>query len=394
MEILTELEAEDEQKNELKSSTTQSHQDLSAGHEEEPKLPFFKSLLKRTHSLPKKIDITKAKTIQLEQSELSPVEVKCCHPFVEKIKTMADKQLHKKSSKNSKIKTISVSDTNKIVLAEQTKIIKLKDSPKADRKNVAAFLEKRDSDEIVEIIELDESPTETRRKREEDRKTEQQMIKNFVLPANVTQTIDTEPTIEELLEEEFKNDLPQKSPRKSKEHIYEDIQPVDDVPLITTVQSILINQNSNAFAEQEKKSLAQSESKPLDKEINESECTTNEKLVSVASKPVDIIQSTSLPNQKVQESINAPTLSNIQISVDQPDSNISDEQPKNNSDQIQSNLLEPRPKLETIGAEKKVKFSQSTEEYQEKIAAEKGSEKEDVELPEHLKPAKRWSEMR
>lgn len=209
LEVLQDLEAEEQRENERKQEVactgTQSQQDLSTFTRKEPesKRFAFKSLLKRTHSAPKKIQITKKQVDKLDNGEKSPQQVKCCHPIVEKLKTMADKQLHKKSAKKSKsnaIKTIALGKDEKIVLAEHTRIIRLKDSPKAERKNVAAYLEKRDSDEIVEILTLEESPSESRKRRDDLRKAEAQEAeqvaaeepeKNFVVPENLTGTADT-----------------------------------------------------------------------------------------------------------------------------------------------------------------------------------------------------------
>lgn len=381
LEVLEELENEEPTTSDAVKH--KSHQDLSAAGEnkEESKRSVFKSLLKRTHSAPKKIDVTvrpkSPAATKLDQGELSPpVHVSCCHPFVDKIKTMADKQLHKnKAPKKPKIKTIAVeSEQNKIVLAETTRIIRLKESPKAERKNVAAYMEKRDSDDIVEIIELDESPSESRKRRDGNRRAEEH-AKSFVVPANVTQSVDIEPTIEELLEEEFKNDRPKKSPRRSKEHIYEDIQPVDDVPApAVSVQSILVQK-----APEQNAALHE---------------TTAAERVVVATEPKEGIEASGLP--KKEPSLPRPD-EIIQISIEEPpDAELVDTAAV---DENGNNLHDARPKLEdvrdaTLGAaEKKVKFSQSTEEYQEKIAAERGPEKEDVELPEHLIKSK-WSHMR
>lgn len=376
LEVLTELENEEQHNKTKQNQTAKSQQDLSSGaaNKEESKRSVFKSLLKRTHSAPKKIDVKirspspSPMESRVEQVELSPpVHVSCCHPFVDKIKTMADNQLHKnKVPKKPKIKTVPVDgERNKIVLVEATQIIRLRESPKAERKNVAAYMEKRDSDEIVEIIELDESPSETRKRREQYRRNEEN-VKPFVVPANVTQSVDNEPTIDELLEEEFKNDLPKKSPRRTKEHIYEDIQPMDDVPApAVSVQSILVQKSPEQYAALHEPNLAPN-----------AEVSTE-------------------PDACALETQCSPTTSvdqwrSIEINVDHAEDEF---------DENVRHFADSHPKLEAVrdatlsAAEKKVTFSQSTEEYQEKIAAERGPEKEDVELPDHLIKSK-WSNMR
>lgn len=381
LEVLEELE--NEEPNTSDAVKHKSHQDLSAAgeHKEESKRSVFKSLLKRTHSAPKKIDVTvrpkSPTTPKLVQGELSPpVHVSCCHPFVDKIKTLADKQLHKnKVPKKPKIRTVAVeNEQSKIVLAETTRIIRLKESPKADRKNVAAYMEKGDSDDIVEIIELDESPSESRKRREENRRAEEH-AKKFVVPANVTQSVDIEPTIDELLEEEFKNDPPKKSTRRSKEHIYEDIQPVDDLPApAVSIQSIVVQ-------------------KPPEQNAALHEIAVEQRVI-VAEELTEVPGASGL--QEKEPSLPRPD-EIIQISIEEaPDAEVVETAAV---DENGNNVHDARPKLEamrdaTLGAaEKKVKFSQSTEEYQEKIAAERGPEKEDVELPEHLIKSK-WSHMR
>lgn len=372
LEVLEELENEEPTTSDAVKH--KSHQDLTvdgATKEEESKRSVFKSFLKRTHSAPKKIDVTVRPKSVNEDGLSPPVHVSCCHPIVDKIKTMADKQLHKnKVPKKPKIKTIAVeSEQKKIVLAEATRIIRLKESPKAERKNVAAYMEKRDSDEIVEIIELDESPSESRKRREENRRANEH-AKTFVVPENVTQSVDIEPTIEELLEEEFKNDPPKKSPRRTKEHVYEDVQPVDDVPApAVAVQSILVQNTPELNAALHETTVAQQEG-AIEEPEKRVEVSGNSEKESSPPKPVEIIE----------------------INVDAAEDTVP-------IDENGNNLHESRPKLEAVrdatlgAAEKKVKFSQSTEEYQEKIAAERGPEKEDVELPEHLIKTK-WSHMR
>lgn len=370
-------ELENEPDGARKASTAFSHQDLLLGKGDN-KRSVLKTLLKRTHSAPKKINIQKAKAYQLEQveqAEKSPQQVKCCHPFVDKIKTMADKQLHKKtpkSPKKAKIRTVPVKKENKIVLAEQTQIIRLRESPKAERKNVAAFKEKRDSDEIVEIVELDESPSEVRKRREEYRKADE-LAKEALISSSDTQLSDSEPTIEELLEEEFKNDPLKKAVRKTKEHIYEEVQPVDDVP--APIQPILVKRNESVSPQ---------------KELPESAKT--DVTINVGAESTSQIEVTN--TEKDNE---ATKTCAVVVNIDKSSDVIKEPEESNIGS---TDFLTPKPKLEctkeTASAnEKKVTFSQSTEEYQEKLEAERCTDKEDVELPEHLKiTTKRWSNMK
>lgn len=440
LEVLHELETEaqtpqKEKTDDRKCSTTQSHQDLSTTSPKEKK-SMFKSLLKRTHSAPKKIQITKTSSEESNSSSSGlrpPSQVKCCHPIVEKLKTMADKQLHKKTPPKKppppKIKKVAVPNEQKIVLAEQTRIIRLKDSPKAEHKNVAAFLEKRDSDDVVEIFELDESPGESRKRREENRQTEdtwkdeeslksEEHSKSFVVPANVTEAIDTEPTVEELLEEEFKNDPPKKSPRKPKEHIYEEIaapaseaqdppqKPPNKLPRLgragknfaaAVLHSVL---NKSEFkenlkkqneledaaesVEKEQKKLYEEEpanDKPVPFEIIELSTTSDE--------PDQVNELKSIEEEKsIESDAQEEIVSDVKIKIER--ANTIDKAP---SEEVDVASVDSKKDVLTK-EEKKVTFSQSTEEYQEKIAAERAPDKEDVELPEHIQTSKRWSNMR
>lgn len=446
LEILQDLEALEVKENEgeknVKASTTQSHQDLSTFKpKEESKRFALRSLLKRTHSAPKKIQVSKNVPEDLDQREKSPPPVKCCHPIVEKLKTMADKQLHKKTlKKEKKIKTVALAEERKIVLAEHTKIIRLKDSPKAERKNVAAYLEKRDSDDVVEIVQLEESPSESRKRREESRKEEElervpehekeaeereeQKESGFVVPSNVT-GLDTDPTVEELLEEEFKNDPPKKAPRKTKEHIYEEIEAPGALTQLKTqklgkpanlfacavLHSVLNKddfkdglQRQNEIEDAVEVNLKEDEAKPsqdeklneqTDAEVIESKDTTDyskpipDEVINL--KPAEEI--TTIETQKLdtvceQSENESCPISTIQITIDES------VDVERSSDETDKSKSDPRKDV-FVKEEKKVKFSQSTEErYQEKLAAEKDPDKEDVELPEQAKVSKRWSNMR
>lgn len=445
LEVLQDLEAEEERENErkkLKATTTQSQQDLSTFKpKEESKRFALRSFLKRSHSAPKKVQVAKTRGDDLDEREKSPPQVKCCHPIVEKIKTMADKQLHKKGTtkkiKTTSIKTVPLPEKKKIVLAEETQIIRLKDSPKAERKNVAAYLEKRDSDDIVEIVQLDESPSESRKRREENRKVEDHEQKKedeeqqqqqpeperkpvevakeveFVVPSNLTGS-DTEPTVDELLEEEFKNDPPLKAPRKTKEHIYEEIETPGAITQLNAqklkkpgnmfacavLHSVL---NKDEFKENLKKQndLEDADDEQLKNSANKLQATETkskvdddkpvpEEVIELKSTEILTIETQKLDEVSERNDSDAAPISDIQIKIDESVNVVE-------KDAIESDDAAAKSdgrKDVLVKEEKKVKFSQSTEEYQEKLAAEKGPDKEDVELPEHIKVSKRWSDLR
>lgn len=149
---------------------------------------------------------------------------KFCHPIVDKLKLLAERHLKRKSKPNT--------------MDEKQEILKLRESPKAGGREIGAYIERHESDDFVEIVNLEESPSETRRIREleklkvpkADEIIELPKVKEEDLAMSSQDEKDfVEPTVAELLEEEMKNDVPpKKSARRQKEHVYEDIDENDD----------------------------------------------------------------------------------------------------------------------------------------------------------------------
>ncbi|XP_004525288.1 uncharacterized protein LOC101458451 isoform X1 [Ceratitis capitata] len=187
-------------------------------------------------------------------------EQKHCYPIMKKLKSMADRQ-----KKRLNIKRIHLGKDEKIVLGEETKILKLKKSPKAERGEIPHFIEKQDSDDVLEIMELDESPSRKRRDdgRQEDERQEivqavkddnEQMDANqaeavsIVVPDEIIEipqlatdiseqpttskeaeaTQPPESTVSEpvaiALEVSTTAAPPKKAPRLRREHVYEEIE--------------------------------------------------------------------------------------------------------------------------------------------------------------------------
>ncbi|XP_041563985.1 uncharacterized protein LOC108147433 isoform X2 [Drosophila elegans] len=156
--------------------------------------------------------------------------------IMKKLKSLAERQ-----KKRLNIKRITLKKEDKIVLGEQQKIMKLKASPKSDRSEIPHFIEKQDSDDILELVEYDESPCRKRTKEEllEDqpsgsgsgRVPEPEEI--IELPVIRTETEAptlevTQPAEEKLENKEEKDaeteeDPPKKTPRIRREHVYEEI---------------------------------------------------------------------------------------------------------------------------------------------------------------------------
>lgn len=389
----------------------------------------LRSFLKRANSAPKKLTITKPKPITDEPiySPLnSPTHVTCCHPFVDKLKTMADKQLNKVTHKRS-IKRVNLDNGDKIVLQEEQKILKLRESPKADRRELAQYVEKRDSDEIMEIIELDESPSEVRKRRthaaEVQIRSSSQVVPDEVIDLprtekdiNLIEDDGTEPTIAELLEEEFKNDPPhtvpesvlqeirneppRKAPRKQKEHVYEDIENPDDKVSATIVETLEVKTESETTVSVEPssddtKDENQNDISPVEEEhkaINEEEFKAAILTASLAPQLSAESESSGDGDEQVAR-LSAVTEESEQSSIE----GILDEKSIDKQEVAIDKPTEKEPEIKSalksressLGPDKRVTFSASTEERDEEE-----STKEDVTLPAHIIIEKRWSNMR
>ena len=318
-----------------------------------PSTSVLKSVFKRANP------VIKFDTAQKSPDRESDSKTtKCLPPFVEKLKTMADKQYHKGKQN---IKKITLRGDKKIDLDEKQEILNLKVSPKADRsKTFASYVVKQDSDDILDIVQMDESPSEVRKKREEEPSSIVVPDEIIELPAldsyqkDDLDAISIEPTINELLEEEFKtNPPPQKAPRKSKEHHYEDIQD----PVLQDFIDNLKRDEEDMSNELQKSLKSSAEANQKENTELEATLSTSDEVTSL--KPDDI-----LPEDR-----------NLKVPADDAVT------------ELKSNLRrETSP-----GVDKKVTFSPSTED-------EPSDEphREDVDLPDYIRPAidDRWSKIR
>lgn len=125
------------------------------------------------------------------------------------------------------IRTMPLCDSDKIAFGadEQQKILTLRQSPRADHKTIASFVAKQDSsDDAMSILELDESPSETRRRRDEERASDRRSAtpasaRSIVVPDEVIELPNGAGTAEPAVTRK----PPVKSVRKSKDHVYETI---------------------------------------------------------------------------------------------------------------------------------------------------------------------------
>ncbi|XP_067646714.1 uncharacterized protein [Eurosta solidaginis] len=173
-------------------------------------------------------------------------EQKHCHPIMKKLKSMADRQ-----KKRLNIRRIHLGKDEKIVLGEETKILKLKNSPKAERGEIPHFIEKQDSDDVLEIMELDESPSRKRRDDDAMEEADNDMdnvdknlpeTASIVMPDEIIEipkSTEDNNNVEEAVEiTEQRENLatsvevtttsstppPKKAPRLRREHVYEEIE--------------------------------------------------------------------------------------------------------------------------------------------------------------------------
>lgn len=113
-----------------------------------------KSILKRSQKILENIKPTTSRfdTGSLKKRIKDPLQ---------RIKKMADNQFKKVRSRPT-IKKIPVKK-DEIILAEEVKILKLKESPKSQHREITSYIVKQDSDETLDIVELDESPMAKKR---------------------------------------------------------------------------------------------------------------------------------------------------------------------------------------------------------------------------------------
>lgn len=197
-------------------------------------------LLKRTPKTNANEETPQTTESPREESTPKPKSKILCHPIVVKLRELAKRQIKRSPSKTVKSHHLSPGD-----MEERQQILQLRESPKAGGREISAYIERHESDDVVEIVQLEESPGEVkRRKGHEVPTTAQTFVEpDEILALPVQEPMSNplheelpdegiEPTISEILEEELRNDdpAPKKVARRQKEHYYEDIDPVDDDP--------------------------------------------------------------------------------------------------------------------------------------------------------------------
>lgn len=402
--------AEDSHENEAAGV---SHQD-DTKHDERPEAvdstkeaseskatAYIKGILKRAH--PKKFEFSKSEVSeQPDTSADSPPKAKCCHPFVDKLKTMADKQLTKAAHLQKKvIKRVHLRGDEKIVLEEPQEILRLKESPKADRKEIASYIVKQDSDDTLDLTFMEESPSEARKRRDEQEKRSSIVTPDEIIELSKdTDGIDDviveneltcgEQAVAIIFAEEVRNEPPSKAPRKKKEHVYEEI---DDKILFKKMDQDMIDKADPVVAGFMENLSLKKEDEHHVKELRatnlEDKIQSNNNLL----QPLSSIDSASsdedrkipvgLAQISAMESMSEDEEKKEQLSVLQEESDVPSDVEATKHD------IEPLASTQKSDAlpmlDKKVTFTSSTDEE---------PHREDVELPDHLNANNRWSKIR
>lgn len=366
-------------------------------------------------------------------------EQKHCYPIMKKLKSMADRQ-----KKRLNIKRIHLGKDEKIVLGEETKILKLKKSPKAERGEIPHFIEKQDSDDVLEIMELDESPSRKRRDdgRQEDERQEivqavkddnEQMDANqaeavsIVVPDEIIEipqlatdiseqpttskeaeaTQPPEATVSEpvaiALEVSTTAAPPKKAPRLRREHVYEEIESEMPPEVLAEPPNASVGLLELAAVEALKESLAKQDnttfkhieegakSLPLDRMGSSEEeqiaaatatAATDKPAISLLA-PLSSVDSASSDEDRNRAQLSPVTEESDAASVEDNLRIIDDNEPID---------LKPAIKKEASPApsDKKVTFSHVEDEAE--------PHREDIELPtevqEEAAQRKKWTNMR
>uniref|UniRef100_A0A1I8NV46 Uncharacterized protein n=1 Tax=Stomoxys calcitrans TaxID=35570 RepID=A0A1I8NV46_STOCA len=343
-----------------------------------------------------------------------------CFPMMKKLKSMADRQ-----KKRLNIKRLHLGKEDKVapIPDDQPKIMKLKISPKAKRSDIPHFIEKQDSDDILDIEELDESPSRKRLGRQDASAEEPQS--SIVQPEEIIEiskvqvegTENSSSKVEEVDnqkeevdaqkadEEEDPNKPPKKAPRLRREHVYEEIDQPDDATLaaaeelkfildatsVDALKQSLATQDSSAVKEVATSKLAI----PLDRMGSSEEetlaitdRTTPERKSNTLLAPISSIDSASSDEDRTKIHLQPVTEEEQDEEEAEQTSKPSSTHLKvvDGKDDIQQQLLSVKKEASPAPSDKKVTFSH--------VEDEADPHREDIELPpeqlEAAKEANKW----
>lgn len=330
-----------------------------------------------------------------------------CFPIMKKLKSMADRQ-----KKRLNIKRIHLGKDDKIVLNEEPKILKLKNSPKSQRSDIPHFIEKQDSDDVLEIVQLDESPSRKRRDDEEDTPQNSSIVKpEEIIEINEIQAkqAESETNNEEAHKKADEVDSaampPKKAPRLRREHVYEEIDQPDeavaaaeelkfilDATSVDAIKQSLVSQDTVAI----KEVATTNNSIPLDRmgsseeePIALTDRATPERKSNTLLAPISSIDSASSDEDRSKAHLQP-------VTEEETDQDPQEDEASSAVPQQQINLIankketEYKPSLKKEASpapsEKKVTFSHVEDEAE--------PHREDIELPaeqlEATKEANKW----
>ncbi|XP_037933494.1 uncharacterized protein LOC119668150 isoform X2 [Teleopsis dalmanni] len=334
---------------------------------------------------------------------------KRCYPIMKKLKSMADRQ-----KKRLNIKRITLRKDEKIVLGEETKILKLKKSPKSDRGEIPHFIEKQDSDDVLEIVELDESPSRKHRPDNRDVDSGNDVAQHaennttIVQPDEIIEIETTSDKPESKKSEVVMIDItdasetkvetetdaeatrPRKAPRLRREHVYEEIdQPetiesqLNDILELASVEALkksLVNQDNSALED-----IANANKPlPLDRMGSSEEenfnVSTEEKPSLSLLAPISSIDSTSSEEDKERAKSQLSPVAE-ESDVGSVDGQLNEPDPvdiveKNDQIEIKSSI---KKEASPAPSDKKVTFSHVEDEAE--------PHREDIELPSEIMEA-------
>lgn len=370
-----------------------------------------KSILKRSHDEPVPED---SKAVAAGSSKAPKLKERL-KSFNENIKCFSGKQMEKLEKAKRHIKKIPLSG-KEMVFHDKQKILRLKRSPKSGKHEFVSYLEKQDSDDTVEIVVLETSPSNSRKNEHPDNgvpvpdeiieisdaETKLEGIKeeDHVVPVDdkpgesqTKESIDddvelnfTEQTVPQIIEPPFtdKKAAPPKAPRKQKGHIYEDIEdPAKIDPLMIDFMG------GNQEMKESLKIQDQLIFKELKQKSEEEEDTLNALTCEVKPQallaPISSIDSTSSDEDRERRNT-LPAL------VEESDTGMSDvetevakvvkEEPK-----IESVIVEEKEKPEEVSVEAVDAVPQeavpvveeSIKTMEEKVTSDQGPQKADTE---------------
>ncbi|XP_030385409.1 uncharacterized protein LOC115632411 isoform X2 [Scaptodrosophila lebanonensis] len=321
----------------------------------------------------------------IEQRKAEKRKPKQSFDIMKKLKSLAERQ-----KKRLNIKRISLKKDEKIVLGEEQKIMRLKASPKSDRGEIPHFIEKQDSDDVLELVEYDESPCRKRNKEEQEQAEDLPTSSSNVLQPDevieLPQVTEPVPPTVEVTESEAVSKVddedetvesqetaddsapPKKTPRLRREHVYEEIgqqsdsqQPLLEASSVDALKKSLMRQDNLAVDEVEA-----AKSIPLDRmgssEEEQAAALTADKSSALLA-PISSIDSTSSDEERARLAQLSP---------------VAEESDVASNDALEIEELRPSIKKEPSPApsDKKVTFSHVEDEAE--------PHREDIELPENV----------